>query len=110
MISRPYSFLWRLKQYPSSGSISLALGQLCAGMTCRKLSVATSRVSSLIHPPRWSLEDVLRRKMKASRNTIDTLENFAPRFMISPNERSSMISPWRYEPNGSFRTFAEKTH
>jgi hypothetical protein len=37
------------------------------------------------------------------------LENLAPRFMISPNKRSSMISPWGYELNGSFRTSTEKT-
>jgi hypothetical protein len=63
-------------------------------MICKKLFVATSQVSSLIWPLEWSLEDVLRRKIKASRNTIDALENFTPRFMISLNERSSMIYPW----------------
>jgi hypothetical protein len=79
-------------------------------MICRKLLAATSWVSSLTQPPRWSLEDVLRRKTKAFGNTIDALENFAPRFMISPSKRSSMISPWGYEPNGSFRTYVQKTH
>jgi hypothetical protein len=63
-------------------------------MICIKLFAATSQVSSLIWPPGWSLEDVLRRKTKAYENTIDALENFAPRFMISPNKMSSMISPW----------------
>jgi hypothetical protein len=78
-------------------------------MICRKLLAATSWVSSLTQPPGWSLEDVLRRKTKAFENTINALENFAPRFMISPSERSSIISPWAYEPNGSFRTSTEKT-
>jgi hypothetical protein len=49
-------------------------------------------------------------KDESFRNTIDALENFTPRFMISPSKRLSMISPWVYEPNGSFRTSAERTH
>jgi hypothetical protein len=48
----------------------------------------------LTHPATRVELDVLRRKTKASRNTIDTLKNFALRFTISPNEKSSMIFPW----------------
>jgi hypothetical protein len=79
-------------------------------MIYRKLFAETSQVFSPTRPPGWSLEDVLRRKTKASRNTIDALENFAPRFMISLSERSSMISLRGYMLNGSFRTYAERTH
>jgi hypothetical protein len=63
-------------------------------MIYRRLLAATSLVSSLIRPPGWSLEDVLRRKTKAFENTINILENYVPKFTISPNEKSSMISLW----------------
>jgi hypothetical protein len=87
-------FLVALEAVPLQWFDKLSPGSIKCWVDLQK-AFCSNFAGILTHPATWgSLEDVLKRKTKAFGNAIGALENFVPRFMISPSKRSLMISPW----------------